>query len=260
MKKKKINYVKECILKEYLNHLGDDQMKKVYYTGYMVNKLIKSYLGIIPFDDRDSYINKSFETPGFLLGNLTYQCIHKITKDIKNFITKEVNSGLWNLNNQPNDIINDINIHKLIKSSYIENILKGAMATGNWGMKVNASKQGVSQVLNRLTYPSTISHLEEFKHHQIIQENLFHQENYTELWGYVCPTETPEGQAVGIVKNLSLNSEVTVYSSSQPVRNYVKEYIISLSDFNNYKMIKLISVRCLLMEIGLDLLKIQYLS
>ena len=109
---------------------------------------------------------------------------------------------MWNLNNQPNDI-NDANIHKLIKSSYIENILKGAMATGNWGMKVNASKQGVSQVLNRLTYPSTISHLRRvFKHHQIIQENLFHQENYTELsWGYVCPTETPEGQAVGIVKN-----------------------------------------------------------
>ena len=54
--------------KEYLNHLGDDQMKKVYYTGYMVNKLIKSYLGIIPFDDRDSYINKRFETPGFSPG------------------------------------------------------------------------------------------------------------------------------------------------------------------------------------------------
>ena len=109
--------------------------------------------------DRDSYINKRFETPGFLLGNLTYQCVHKITKDIKNFITKEVNSGLWNLNKQYNQIVNEINIHKIIKPSYIENILKGALATGNWGMKVNASKQGVSQVLNRLTYISTLSHL-----------------------------------------------------------------------------------------------------
>ena len=143
------------------------------------------------------------ETPGFLLGNLTYQCIHKITKDIKNFITKKVNSGLWNLNNQPNDIINDINIHKLIKSSYIENILKGAMATGNWGMKVNASKQGVSQVLNRLTYPSTISHLRRVQTPsdntgKLIPPRKLHGTS----WGYVCPTETPEGQAVGIVKNL----------------------------------------------------------
>ena len=47
----------------------------------------------------------------------------------------------------------------MIKASYLENILKGALATGNWGMKVNANKQGVSQVLNRLTHISTISHL-----------------------------------------------------------------------------------------------------
>ena len=32
-----------------------------------INKLIKCYLGITPFDDRDSYINKRFETPGYLL-------------------------------------------------------------------------------------------------------------------------------------------------------------------------------------------------
>tara|TARA_B100001094_G_scaffold147047_1_gene142392 strand:+ start:1798 stop:5247 length:3450 start_codon:yes stop_codon:yes gene_type:complete len=237
---KKIKYVKDCILKEYLNHLGDDQNKKVYFTGFMVNKLIKCYLGISPYDDRDSYINKRFETPGYLLGNLTYQCIHKITKDIKNFITKEVNSGLWNLNNQPNDIVNDINIHKLIKSSYIENILKGAMATGNWGMKVNASKQGVSQVLNRLTYPSTISHLRRVQTPsdntgKLIPPRKLHGTS----WGYVCPTETPEGQAVGIVKNLSLNSEITVYSSSEPIRHYIKDYIIHFDKFNNYDTNKL---------------------
>ena len=237
---KKVNYVKDCILKEYLNHLGEDQNKKVFFTGLMVNKLIKCYLGIVPFDDRDSYINKRFETPGYLLGNLTYQCIHKITKDIKNFITKEVNSGLWNLNNQPNDIVNDINIHKLIKSSYIENILKGAMATGNWGMKVNASKQGVSQVLNRLTYPSTISHLRRVQTPsdntgKLIPPRKLHGTS----WGYVCPTETPEGQAVGIVKNLALNSEVSVYCSSCPVRYYIKDYIIHFDTFDYYRNNKL---------------------
>ena len=34
------------------------------------------------------------------------------------------------------------------------------MATGNWGLKNNLNRQGVSQVLNRLTYTSTISHLQ----------------------------------------------------------------------------------------------------
>ena len=86
--------------------------------------------------------------------------MNKISKDIKNYINKEVNNGLWNINKKYNDIINEININKIIKSSYIENIIKGAMATGNWGIKLSAnSKQGVSQVLNRLTYMHTLSHL-----------------------------------------------------------------------------------------------------
>ena len=74
------------------------------------------------------------------------------------------------------------------------------MATGNWGMKVNASKQGVSQVLNRLTYPSTISS----KAVQTPSDNtgklIPPRKLHGTSWGYVCPTETPEGQAVGIVK------------------------------------------------------------
>ncbi len=232
---KKISYVKDIILKEYLNHLGDDKQKKIFFTGYMVNKLLKGYLGVIPLDDRDSHLNKRFETTGYLLGNLTFQCFHKITKDIKNYITKEVNSGLWNLNKTHNDIINEINIHKIIKSSYLENILKGAMATGNWGMKMNASKQGVSQVLNRLTYPSMVSHLRRVQTPsdntgKLIPPRKLHSTS----WGYVCPSETPEGQAVGIVKNLSMNCEITISRTTEIVQHYIEEFIKPFSQIDIY--------------------------
>ena len=218
--------------------------KKIYFTGLMVNKLIKCYLGITPLDDRDSYINKRLETPGYLLGNLTYQCIHKITKDIKNFITKEVNGGLWNLNKQYNEIINEINIHKIIKASYLENILKGALATGNWGMKVNASKQGVSQVLNRLTYISSISHLRRIQTPsdntgKLIPPRKLHGTS----WGYICPTETPEGQAVGIVKNLSMNCEISITETSETTRYYIKIFIIPFDSIDVYQFNKLDAVK-----------------
>ena len=62
---KKIKYVRECILKERLSRLGDDFEKEDMFTGLMINKH-QMYLGIIPFDDRDNYINKRFETPGFV--------------------------------------------------------------------------------------------------------------------------------------------------------------------------------------------------
>jgi DNA-directed RNA polymerase II subunit RPB2 len=230
---KKMKYMKECILIEFLNHLGNDTIKKAYFLGLMVNKLIKCYMGVNELDDRDSYINKRIETTGYLLGNLTYQCLHKISKDIKNYINKEVNSGLLNIKKDYKDIINEINIHKIIKSSYLENIIKGAMATGNWGLKINSSRQGVSQVLNRLTYMSSVSHLRRIQTPidntgKLIPPRKLH----STCWGYICPSETPEGQAVGVVKNLSMMCEITTNMSSYYIRELLKKELINFKDIN----------------------------
>ena len=229
---KKISYVEDYILKDYLHHL-DSNKKKLHLTGFMVNNLIQTYLDVRKVDDRDSYLNKRVDTCGYLLGNLTFQCFHKIVKDIKNYLNKEVNSGVWNINKNFSDIINEININKIIKSSYLENIIKGAMATGNWGLKVNASKQGVSQVLNRLTYLSTLSHLRRIQtpgdtSGKLIDPRKLHPTS----WGYTCPSETPEGQAVGIVKNISLSCEITNYKTSEPLRYLISDFIIDIENID----------------------------
>ena len=58
------------------------------------------------------------------------------------------------------NIINTTNIYKIVKSTTIENGLKRALSTGDFGIKnVNSNKVGVAQVLNRLTYISSLSHL-----------------------------------------------------------------------------------------------------
>jgi len=43
-------------------------------------------------------------------------------------------------------------------------------------------------------------------------------------WGMVCPAETPEGQACGLVKNLSLMSYISVGSASKPIIDFLEEY------------------------------------
>ena len=143
----KMNYTKSILHKEYLPHLMNNGYHKIYFTALMTNKLLKCYFGIEPSSDRDSYLNKRLEPCGVLLGNLTFQCMNRIVKEMKTFLTKEVTSGLWSVNKNYNDIVNEVNISKIIKPGYIESVLKGAMSTGSWGMKNNASKQGVSQVL-----------------------------------------------------------------------------------------------------------------
>ena len=59
----KINYTTNIIEKEYLPHLKDN-LSKLYFTGLMINKLIKCYLGLENPSDRDSYYNKRIETSG----------------------------------------------------------------------------------------------------------------------------------------------------------------------------------------------------
>jgi DNA-directed RNA polymerase II subunit RPB2 len=235
----KFNYCKSILNKEYLPHLKDS-ISKLYFTGLMVNKLLKCYLGINPNSDRDSYENKRMETCGMLLGNLTFQCMNRIVKDIKTHINKELSSGIWSINNNYEDIINENNISKIIKPNYIESILKGALATGNWGLKSNINKQGVSQVLNRLTFMSTLSHLRRISTPidntgKLIPPRKLHNTQ----WGYVCPTETPEGQSVGVVKNLAMNCEITLHILSERIIILIQEYIIPLKELNIFEINKL---------------------
>ena len=54
-----------------------------------------------------------------------------------------------------------IDVKKHLKDDIVSNGLNNALATGNWGKnrQGEVTKTGVSQVLNRLTFISTISHL-----------------------------------------------------------------------------------------------------
>ena len=133
-------------------------------------------------------------------------------------------NGSWKTNNEYENIINLTNIYKIIKASTIENGFKRALATGDFGIANSKSnKVGVAQVLNRLTYISTLSHLRRIntpidKSGKLIPPRKLHNST----WGFVCPAETPEGHSVGVVKNLSYLTNITLPSSSEAIYAYIK--------------------------------------
>jgi DNA-directed RNA polymerase II subunit RPB2 len=215
----RIAILRQILRKEFLPHVGFDPAKKALYLGYMVSKLLRCCLGLWDFDDRDSYINKRVDTPGVLLANLFRQYYGKVIKDMKNMIQKDLNSGSWKATSKLINLLGKTNVHKVIKPTVIESGLKYGLATGNWGVKNSRMRQGVAQVLNRLTYVSTISHLRRIntpieKTGKLVQPRKLHPTQ----WGVVCPSETPEGASVGLVKNLATMASITVASSSDPVR------------------------------------------
>jgi DNA-directed RNA polymerase II subunit RPB2 len=221
----RLNIIRNVLEKEFLPHVGTSFEKKALYLGYMTNKLLKCYLGLREYDDRDSYINKRIDTPGILMANLFRQYYGKTIKDMKNMLQKEINNGGWKATNKFINVINKININnKILKPSIIDSGMRYALATGNWGIKNNKNKQGVAQVLNRMTYNSSISHLRRVntpieKSGKLVQPRKLHPTQ----WGIICPSETPEGASVGLVKNLSMMANITISSNSINVRELLEE-------------------------------------
>jgi DNA-directed RNA polymerase II subunit RPB2 len=206
--------------------------QKIYFLGYMANKLLMSYFGIIKQDDRDSYLNKRVDGTGTLLNNLYRNYFNKLVKDMEKQVIREINTGSWRSKDDYENIINLTNIYKIIKATTIENGIKRALSTGDFGIKhSNSNKVGVAQVYNRLNYVSSLSHARRIstptdKSGKLIPPRKLH--NTT--WGFLCPAETPEGQSVGVVKNLSYMTHMTIYSNSLPLYEYIIPDIIKIDD------------------------------
>lgn len=204
--------------------------QKLYLVGYMTNKLIQTALGLLPPDDRDSYINKRIDLTGTLLNNLFRNYFNKLVKEMQKQIVREINNGSWRSTEDYENIVNMTNIYKIMKSTTIENGINRALATGDFSIKQsNSSKVGVAQVLNRLTYVSSLSHLRRIntpleKSGELIAPRKLHNTTF----GFLCPAETPEGQSIGIVKNISYLGHITIPTNSESLYEYVKPFIVPL--------------------------------
>ena len=227
--RKKIEFVNNILENDLFPHCVSTT-DKTYYFGYAIKSLIETSFGWCECADRDSYSNKRIDTPGILLNNLFRNYFNKVVKDMSKQVVREINNGSWKSNNDYGNIINVTNIYKIIRSNTIENGIKRALATGDFGIKsVNSSKVGVAQVLNRLTYVSAISHLRRVntpvdKTGKLIAPRKQHNTSF----GFICPAETPEGASIGIVKNLTYLAHITTPSNSIIVYDYLKEHILLL--------------------------------
>ena len=219
----KLACVRKLLDEDVLPHLGKNYDKKAKFLGYMTRKLILVQNGHMPFDDRDAYENKRVDAPGRLLAIQFRQCFNKLVKDMVKSITREIKNN--KSKRDVFEIITNNNIYKIIKPTIIDGGLKYALATGNWGIKTGGKgniKAGTAQVLNRLSHQSFISHLRRVNspsdktgsNGKIIKPRKLHGSS----WGYLCPAETPEGQPVGLVKNLALTAKITTNSNSHIVR------------------------------------------
>jgi len=217
-KEKRIKYAREILQKETLPHVGVSdycETRKAYFLGYMVHRLLLAALGRRELDDRDHYGNKRLDLAGPLLAFLFRGLFKNLVKEMRMYAQKFIDKG------------KDFNLELAIKPKTISDGLRYSLATGNWGdqKKAHQARAGVSQVLNRLTYASTLSHLRRInspigRDGKLAKPRQLHNT----LWGMICPAETPEGAAVGLVKNLALMAYISVGNTPSPILEFLEEW------------------------------------
>ncbi len=230
--------ISDILAEELFPQVGgaDKEYEKACYLAHMTRKVLWVAWNRIPNDDRDAYPNKRVDIPGFLLADLFRKTFtSRMVKDIRASLSKEINGGSWRAASNFEEIVNINNIQKIIKATILDVNLRSSMATGNFGsLKVGGSpKIGVSQVLNRLNFMSAISHLRRIstpieKTGKLIAPRKLHNTQF----GFICPCETPEGAPVGVVKNFSSTSFVSIYSLASVVSDFlaVQNKLVALRD------------------------------
>jgi DNA-directed RNA polymerase II subunit RPB2 len=220
-KDRRYPYVKQILMNEVFPHLGisSDETQKIIFLGHMCGKLILTYVGHRPMDDRDHLSNKRVEVAGILVGDLFRTLWKRFIRTIIPQLTKRL------------DILTIIS-----KLNIITMGLRHCFSTGNWGIpKSNYIRTGVSQVLSRMSFNSTLSHLRRI----VIpigkegRNTKIRQVHPTQI-GFICSSETPEGSSAGIVKNFSLISEISLYFDPVIMRMILEKLPGIVTDYSQF--------------------------
>ncbi len=188
-----------------LPHLGkhpENRKEKAFFLGEAACKLIELKLGWIEPDDKDHYGNKVIKFAGQMLADLFRTAFRNLVRDMKYQLERSGQKRGLNA------------VAAAIRPGIISDKLNNAIATGNWGR----GRVGVTQLLDRTNYLSTISHLRRVQSPlSRTQPNFEARDLHSTHFGRICPAETPEGSNCGLVKNLALSAIISQNVPSEDV-------------------------------------------
>lgn len=208
------NYIIHILENEIFPHIGNHSEKKIQYISHIINRLLAKD----SIEDRDHYANKRLDTVGPQMKTLFYTAFKKLKTSIRSQCEKAVREN------------KNIDILSTITNNEISNMIKKRFKTGNWSSnmrKQSDKKNGVSQVFDQFNYSASLCNLRKINTSIGTEGNIVDPRRlHPSCWGFICPYETPEGQSVGLVKQLSLGATITVGGADNTF-----DIITKLSDF-----------------------------
>jgi DNA-directed RNA polymerase II subunit RPB2 len=212
------------ILRNHLfSHVPNKPMARAYYLAEMVQQVIKSNAKLIANTDRDDIRTQRLLTTGTLLRDL----FAAIWKDWKKALVLAVDKQ-YNYNKTLYegekffDLFSSGNAHTTFQTEMLNTTLMRGFR-GRWGTTSQNTKTGVLQPLARISYNDAMSHcrriLLDFDT-SLKQKGPRHL--HTSQVGYFCTNETPTGAHIGVSKNYSMLTYVSLAAPVEPLINWLE--------------------------------------
>eukprot|EP00668_Euglena_longa_P033150 GGOE01042677.1.p1 GENE.GGOE01042677.1~~GGOE01042677.1.p1 ORF type:complete len:1135 (-),score=406.12 GGOE01042677.1:113-3463(-) len=187
-----------------------DFHQKVVYLAVMLRRMILSVDDPSQLDDKDYYGNKRLELAGQLLALLFEDLFKTYNSNLKaageTCLKKAARA-------QQFDFVQVMNCTNMTRG------FNYAISSGNWNIKrFKVERSGVTQVLRRMARIDTVGMITRVNSHFEKSRKVSGPRTLQpSTWGMLCPSDTPEGESCGLVKNMSLMSVVTSDLEEKPV-------------------------------------------
>ena len=224
---------------------GLDFYPKAIYVAMMVRRVLMAAHDPKLVDDRDFVGNKRLELAGQLLSLLFEDLFKKFLVDLRMNIDKFFK--------KPNKAVAFDPLNSISASGgHISAGMNRAIQTGNWSVKrFNMNRAGVTHVLSRLSYISALGMMtrisSQFEKTRKVSGPRALQPSQ---WGMLCPSDTPEGEACGLVKNLALMTHITTHVDEEPVKRWIFSLDSSVEPLRNFSGSEMHKEGCFMINVN----------
>ncbi|EIM84273.1 beta and beta-prime subunits of DNA dependent RNA-polymerase [Stereum hirsutum FP-91666 SS1] len=192
--------------------VGMDFRSKAIFVATMTRRVLMAVKDEKMVDDRDYVGNKRLELAGQLLALLFEDLFKTFNTNLKSSIDKVLKKPS---RTTEFDAFNTMQF----QGDHITSGFVRAISTGNWSLKrFRMDRAGVTHVLSRLSFISALGMMtrisSQFEKTRKVSGPRALQPSQ---WGMLCPSDTPEGEACGLVKNLALMTHITTDVDEEPI-------------------------------------------
>ncbi|RMZ79761.1 hypothetical protein DV738_g3204, partial [Chaetothyriales sp. CBS 135597] len=200
-----------------------DFRPKALYIAHMARRVLMAKEDPSLVDDRDYVGNKRLELAGQLLSLLFEDLFKKYNFDVKMNMDKV-------LRKQNKTEVPDPCSVMIGHANQITQGMNRAIATGNWSLKrFRMDRAGVTHLLSRLSFIASLGMMTRIssqfeKTRKVSGPRALQPSSF----GMLCPADTPEGEACGLVKNLALMTHITTDDEEAPIKRMI--YMLGAED------------------------------